>query len=219
MTMCRRFATALALIGLAGTVRGPMAVSKEPGLDDDRPVAASPRGESQPDSADLGTRGSTRPSNERRPPADVREDDSPELRDESPPTPLDVPGTPSPAPRPADKRTDGPLQPSDKHQDRRAPATPVQPVEPVLPGRAARERPETPEAAAAAGRRLVQSAAAAARRGDQRAACRLALEACSVVAPCTIDHMECRRIMQEAEAIIERAGSRPDNRAGATRFE
>jgi hypothetical protein len=112
-----------------------------------------------------------------------------------------------------------PTPPSGSGEDRRAPQTPREQTEPVFPGRESRGRPATPAAAAAEGRRALQAAAAARRRGDQRAACRLALDACTAVAAHAEKDADCRRVAAEAEQVIERCGGRPAGGAVPTRFE
>lgn len=126
------------------------------------------------------------------------------------------PPSPSPAEQPAARP---PAASEGRGAGRRgAPASPL-PSEPTLPGRQASDRPATPAAAAAAGRRQLQAAAAAAGRGDRTTACRLALEACSIVAAHAAADADCRQIAAEAERIVTRAGSRPARAVGPTRFE
>jgi outer membrane biosynthesis protein TonB len=191
---------------------------EERDVDFGRPVAARPRSRPRPASPEQPTEPSREPS---RPPAAAEADQADETpKEEKEPRPVESKPQSQPSAQEAAAEPPPATPPSaNRGGERRGSQGAQQQSDPVFPGREGRGKPATAVDAAAAGRRKLRSASAAAQRGDRQAACRLALDACSLVGAHAADDAACRQVAEEAERLIERTGSRPAGTVGPTRFE
>lgn len=209
-------AVVFATLAGPGCARAP--VSEDPDVDLGRPTASRPRSRPQtaaPEPAATPTREPAEPMSAS---GAGQSDEAPGNDKEASPSESRR-QTPLPSQQAAAEPPSGPSPPAARGGESRGEQAAQPQTAPAFPGRETRDLPATPAAAAAAGRRKLQSASAAAQRGDRQTACRLALDACSAVAAHAATDAACRRVANEAERLIEQAGSRPAGPVGPTRFE